>query len=694
MEEEKGKLSESDSPTFKIHPAIGIARVGNSPDEFYLAPETPGGLPIECDAEGKTKGAKEKPVKNFKHKDKATGISYLKRQAARFRIFQYDDGNEQGNELKIGSTFKAIAPKSGQLIDATVTDIEWTVHLANKKAAWYEFQQLDGEYGYSSDHPLRNAAITKPEARQKLIIDPGPQSVRFTDESKRKAEFKKGSNPSYAQVFPPELKPRSIDTLGEVITNHQNNHSRLIVLGGYGNAGTSLTDFGQPYISHYANNDGWFDDVSDGPVTAKVIYSYDVQTLKDPSDPTSEVITKKVLGNVDVQDPAWVIVGYPSYVPEIIDMITMDDVVADVSIRKLGSSTEMYGEPPFDSPAPPDDLDQWRRLSRWNEEYYPHFYRDIWPILQRPNPFQYLISFDGFTGSDPHNDTPGAGGNFDPSELSVAPYHDEPEEDRKRREKFRRFVYGVLRKDGEENDFERDYPSSGPPIVKRLMPDLAGDNPISNTAASKFLKLTETQLFILKQWAEGKFINEKTEGLKPQPEDPGTAIDRGVLTAGLGGAFCPGGEIGWIIRNPAIYDKPYRIKHLPSEDQSGTLSLEGNLKEGLEAGDLTKYSALPWQADFNECSTQDINITYEDWNSISPDSVGDPVQQIIQTTHWWPAHRPWFVASEAGRPVYWSRGIPASNEGDLKMVTAWQALAFIKNVDGQFKEVERNDDQL
>src|SRR5216684_3987408 len=35
-------------PTYKIHPGIGIARLGNSDTEFYLAPETPAGLPMEC----------------------------------------------------------------------------------------------------------------------------------------------------------------------------------------------------------------------------------------------------------------------------------------------------------------------------------------------------------------------------------------------------------------------------------------------------------------------------------------------------------------------------------------------------------------------------------------------------------------------------------------------------------------------
>ena len=58
-----------------------------------------------------------------------------------------------------------------------VQDISWTVYLANKKASWYEFQQLDGEHGYGASHPLRNADVTGPDARQQLIID--DQSSNF-----------------------------------------------------------------------------------------------------------------------------------------------------------------------------------------------------------------------------------------------------------------------------------------------------------------------------------------------------------------------------------------------------------------------------------------------------------------------------------------------------------------------------------
>ena len=34
---------------YRIHPGIGIARLGNSPDAFCIAAEQPAALPIECD---------------------------------------------------------------------------------------------------------------------------------------------------------------------------------------------------------------------------------------------------------------------------------------------------------------------------------------------------------------------------------------------------------------------------------------------------------------------------------------------------------------------------------------------------------------------------------------------------------------------------------------------------------------------
>ena len=76
----------------------------------------------------------------------------VKRQAARFRIYAYDDANPQGRELKVSDTVTFVQQRSGQLITAKLLDINWTVYLANKKASWYRFEALDGEHGYSASH--------------------------------------------------------------------------------------------------------------------------------------------------------------------------------------------------------------------------------------------------------------------------------------------------------------------------------------------------------------------------------------------------------------------------------------------------------------------------------------------------------------------------------------------------------------
>ena len=52
-----------------------------------------------------------------------------------------------------------------------------------------------------------------------------------------------------------------------------------------------------------------------------------------------------------------------------------------------------------------------------------------------------------------------------------------------------------------------------------------------------------------------------------------------------------------------------------------------------------------------------------------------------------------------GPQASWSQGIPNNHAGDLKMVTAWKELGFIKNnsdwtptnLQAQYIQVERND---
>ena len=112
---------------FEIHPSVGVARLGNSPDGFYLEPETTGGRPVECSPSGDPilEGGRPVPVEKFKDES-----GRIKRQASRFRVYVYDTASPNGREIVIGKDVKSL---------------EWTVHLANKKAVWYGFEELVGD---------------------------------------------------------------------------------------------------------------------------------------------------------------------------------------------------------------------------------------------------------------------------------------------------------------------------------------------------------------------------------------------------------------------------------------------------------------------------------------------------------------------------------------------------------------------
>src|SRR5712691_5887498 len=832
--------------TYRIHPGIGIARLGNSPEAFCISPEQPAALPIACDERGNPllspDGLTELTVGAFTAGIFKDQEGRMKRQAARFQIYAHDDEHPLGRPLKLGDQVE------GGGNAGTLTNIQWRVYLANKKSCWYEFEQLQGEHGYDSSHALRNAAITDEGARQRLITDPGPRTVDH--QTVRTAHFSANGG-EYATTFPPPLQPNSIDTLGDLLTDDT---GRLLVLGGHGNSGSYLfDDFGQPRITDYANNDGWFDDTADGPVMARLtMFSSLVGTVL----------------YIDVEYPAWVVCCYPAYVPEILDVVTMDDVIEDMAIRQFAERTDLYGTSgTFDDPqriAPTDEgaLIHWRagRL-RWNPDYKPWFYRDIWSILYRPDQYNYLCDALG-QSNYPHNQS--TRGSFDYQKLGYPPVVDrhavaaceqkcikdhhsgdlfveelaaelapletsvagtraaiterhlltekragklreavasfaqnllkkstnkdaddylerwlgasETAPDAKEKLKrdvdeilgadssypedisnqfsqrvhqhlqkylsgqllrdcrrrcikdntydpygpMRRYLFDLLRAPGEENQFMiSGRPDSRVHNLPR-MPLLCGDNPITNTLVSKFFRLTDYQYYLLRQWAHGLFYNEKVEGwADPDPLHPnanwvnrtGRDLDRGVISNILGGSFCPGGEIGWVMRNPSIWLEPYRIKADPAfynfgqtsaqANQSGLvpdsgyafyagrpLSQANDFATGLQPGDLTKYMSVPWQADYNECSTQTVDVTYEKWNEIYPASDKDKLmkgEQRVWETLWWPAHRP-MQTYELVMPgdnssitwLDWTPGVPQTYAGDLKMVTEWGRLSIVR----------------
>lgn len=236
-----------------IYPPIGIARVGNSATEWYYGPEIP-----------------EPPAHPPGFYRDSTGA--LKREAARFRIY--------------GLNANGVAVR--ELTGADGVEIEWTVHLANQKAAWYEFQiALDIPEAATADPSyLRNAQV---QDRTSLVIDPGARQI--SGKNHDTVAFDSGhfvGKPVY---------------LGELRTDAE---GRLIVLGGYGK---SASYNGAPAVT-FGNNDGWHDDTADGPVTATV----------------------KLKGQYLNVAPAWVVMAPPNYGPQQKSVRTMWDLMRDIAI--------------------------------------------------------------------------------------------------------------------------------------------------------------------------------------------------------------------------------------------------------------------------------------------------------------------------------------------------------------------------
>ena len=589
--------------SYKIYPPIGVARVGNAPSQFYIGPETYRGLPINPDGSPFTEA-------DFRDTDKR-----LCRQAARFTLYR---DNPDGTQEEV------------TLATPGVASIEWTVHVANKKASWYEFKTNAGENGYASNHPLRNAGVGD---RLSLVIDPGPRLIQGANAQPR--HFSRDSVPPGYQgaMFPPTgLLPagNDIDTLGELHTDSQ---GRLLFLGGLGHAGSPINP---PSIGEYANNDGWWDDTSDGPVHAVVQFT-------DGS-------------RIDC-GTAWVSVAPPAYAPEIANLVTLWDTIFDTAVRAGRHPDICTGG-------------LWRRGA---DGYRPNFRTEIGPLIERATLYPWVAAI------------PPKAHRFDMDRLAQVPGSPQADENAG----LRNWILQVLRPPAAENQIIGN-------TGRTMMPFLAGDNALNlDSLGSKYLRLTDTQYFFLQQWADGWFVDQP-----PDTTRPGLDLARAVLDNCVGGAFSPGIEMSWISRNPAIYqaDDPLRINaELPA---NGPLRLDFDPAR-MQPGDLSRYMAVPWQADFNECSSQPTDG---------------------RVLWWWPAQRPEYVYLDptrhtdrqalramptpslgTGGQVAWvgtdfdqNRGDYISFADDLQMVQYWSQLGFVmrKNVGAEpaerYVEVARN----
>jgi hypothetical protein len=249
---------------YAIYPGVGIARVGNAIEEYFIGPEAPGQMPQSA---GGFKDA----------------VGRVKRQAARFRIYGL---NEAGHAVKE--------------ITADDAEITWRVHLANRKAGWYQFNNAMDLGDYAMEARYRNQDILGDE-RETLIIDPGSRTISGRDSS--------------GAVFDTGKFMGKVVPLGELRTDEV---GRLLVLGGFGASASQ----NNAQATTFANNDGWHDDVSDGTVRASI----------------------RIDGTEYEAEPAMVAVTPPNFGPGLYGVVTLYDVVFDLFCREFSQEPKWQEE--------------------------------------------------------------------------------------------------------------------------------------------------------------------------------------------------------------------------------------------------------------------------------------------------------------------------------------------------------------
>lgn len=590
--------------SLRIHPAIGIARVGNS-KEYYLGPETMAATPVEgSDIKGGLPiqpGTESTPITSADIRDTE---GKLKRQAARFKIYQYPTEGVSisyptpgGEEVLIGS----------EVDGKKVVDIIWTTHLANKKANCWEIDEDANEgiklYENGNTPPLRNPnyksaqEASNPIRLKELVIDAGPRTI-VASQGSTPIAFSKSTQATYYNQTTKTIETQDsypiqfpfseglsnngsdpITYLGELVTEP---NGRLLVLGGHGLAcafnNNGVFDSSQALCKD-VDNDNWIDDTSDGPVTAVLVFE---DGTKQP-----------------IEGSAWVVATDPAYAPQTLNVVSLWDDVYNTWLENFNLQPEIYSN------------------GKYNDAYKPYFEDDVFPTLNAAHMQMWNTNLPS-KAIDAHRNM---------SNLTA----EQPSID---------VMQFIRNPDGSQD-------ANGAP----LMPLSLGD------AAKSFLSLSQQQYFFLEKWNSGIHSDTPTVQI-----GAGEQLDKTILVNCLGGRFSPGIDLTFIVRDTNLYNKnwtnpkigPFRI-NAQVLDYTRAQKNQPFLGVGytplrpflVEPGDLCKFMAVPWHTDYNSCATHTPAPNPAQPPAGDP-SVDHPITNtniftgtVNTTLFWsWPAQRP------------------------------------------------------
>ena len=574
----------------RVYPPLGIARVGNAmeADAYVIGPEVIGGPSTLPD------GTPASLVDHFR-----TGSGDIKRQAARFRVYAH---------LKDGSVVE---------VTAASARIEWRVAVANLKAGWYDFNQaMDLPRGLSSSAQQRNRKPSPPRGRAALDIVPKPRAIEGRDAAA--VAFDDGSFwDNNNKVY-----------LGELRTDAE---GRLLFLGGRG-ASAPFKRGMKP--TTFANNSGWHDDTSDGPVRATVTF------------PGAEPIEAEA---------GYVVVTPPNYAPGVSGLVTMDDTVREAFQRQGWIATPKTTS----------------------------FTSDIWPIFDRLSGLQWvnhgLFMVHGY-GSPLDAREPATIDRLRDSSTGNLDWR------RRVFELFRDPTAGAGLDEPRMPQVYGDAYGEGPESPKDALTLLAV-TPTQYAHLQRWLAGNVSD-----DWPGAPPVPPDFNAMTSAEQV--TQLERAALSDCLGGPFHPGIELTWVMRLPRVWKRAYRLNVLAT-DQPARQNFGPTLTpavcigpkgpyDGVAAGALTRFMGVPWQTDEASCNS---SADYTPWTFLSmptywgarvPDQVFaganydraaalDPKHSLVQ------AHKHFMLR------VDWLRDVRETGyeERIAKMVEDWWALGMV-----------------
>lgn len=582
------QLRAEDVRSLRIYPPIGLARVGNAVhhEDYLFGPEVIGGGPILAD------GSPARTVRDFRDRSGA-----IKRHAARFRIYA---------ELESGETVEITAGRGAS--------IEWSVALANLKAGWYDFNQaMDLGDPISQPAQKRNRQLPRfPGGRGALDIVPTPVSISGAGLSGEDYMFHDGTF-CHKQVY-----------LGELRTDVD---GRLIVLGGRGKSASFRPGL-QPVT--FANNFGWHDDVSDGPVRALVTF-HGGETME--------------------AEPAWVAVTPPNFAPGLVPVVTMDDTVREVFYE-----------------------------AGWLERpTATSFTRDVWPIFDRLTGLQWVNS--GLFMIH------GVGSPLDARNPAVI------ERLRTASPEWRREVLALIHDPATKEKSRPLIPqifgdAYGEPAA------MADDDPRIELAVTptQFAHLARWAEGDFEDDWQGIPPLPVFDDLTPAEQ--AAQLERAPLHDCIGGPFHPGIELTWTMRLKRVWAGAYRLNILPGmdaarQDYGAELTPEvcmgdGGPYDGIAAGALTRFLGVPWQTDGTSCNS---DADYAPWTFLSmPTFWGARVPDQVfaeanfeRIRHLDPAVSPFQIDKHFAYRSDWLRDVRGHDYYDRlqNMIAYWADLGMV-----------------